>query len=153
MSIDVFLLQHALITLIRVVRHDGFSSQIRHLCSPLKLYVVKSSGRTWSCTSPHEIGCRIKYHNAPGMSIGIRCNQFGKDPKAAACKSSLQGIGVGDTDGNQTPPRGQSSDLYTSIPYEFDFTLQVKTQKTLFGKPQLLQVIWVSKFSSTAWEI
>jgi len=75
------------------------------------------------------------------MSIGIRCNQFGKDPKAAACKSSLQGIGVGDTDGNQTPPRGQSSDLYTSIPYEFDFTLQVKTQKTLFGKPQLLQVI------------
>lgn len=64
---------------------------------------------------------RIKYHNAPGTSIGIRCNQFGRGPKAAACKSSLQGIGIGDTDGNQTPPRGQWSDLYTSIPYELDF--------------------------------
>lgn len=37
---------------------------------------------------------RIKYHNAPSTSIGIRCNQFGRSPKAAACKSSLQGIGV-----------------------------------------------------------
>lgn len=31
--------------------------------------------------------CRIKYHNAPSTSIGIRCNQFGRGPKAAACKS------------------------------------------------------------------
>lgn len=40
-----------------VVRH-GSSSQVRHLC-PLKLYVVKSSGRTWSRTSSHEIGVAV----------------------------------------------------------------------------------------------
>lgn len=39
----------------------------------------------------------IKYHNAAGTSIGIRCNQFGGGPKAAACKSSLRGIGSAGT--------------------------------------------------------
>lgn len=54
----VFLLQCALMTSLHVVRH-GSSSQARHLCSPLKLYVVKSSGRTWLRTSSHEIGVAV----------------------------------------------------------------------------------------------
>lgn len=104
----------------------GSSSQVRHLGSPLKLCVVKSSGRTWTrqpVRASERDRCyrRIKYHNASGTSIGIRCNQFGGGPKAAACKSSLQGISVGDTDGNQTPSRGQWSVPCTSIPYELDF--------------------------------
>jgi hypothetical protein len=59
---------------------------------------------------------RIKYHNAPGASIGIRCNQFGGGPKAAACKSGLRGISLADTDGNQAPLRGRRS----GIPRELD---------------------------------
>lgn len=105
---------------------------------PLKLYIVKSSGRTQTRqprATRSRCCCRIKYHNAPGTSIGIRCNQFGKGPKAVACKSSLQGIGGGNTNENQTPLRGQWSDPYTSIPYEFDFqrTCRVRTRKTLSG--------------------
>lgn len=63
----------------------------------LKLYIVKSSGRAQTRqprATRSRCCCRIKYHNAPGTSIGIRCNQFGKGPKAVACKSSLQGIVV-----------------------------------------------------------
>lgn len=99
---------------------------------PLKLYIVKSSGRTQTRQPRATLSrccCCIKYHNAPGTSIGIRCNQFGRGPKAVVCKSSLQG--GGNTNENQTPLRGQWSDPYTSIPYKFDFQRTARTWKTL----------------------
>lgn len=127
----VFLLHRALMTSCRPARFfvagPSFVSAVETLRRKIERSNVATPARMGSA-----FPSRIKYHNAPGTSIGIRCNQFGRSPKAVACKSSLQGISAGDTGGNQTLLRGQWSDSYTSIPYELDF--QRTCRRCKFGK-------------------
>lgn len=61
-----------------------------------------------------------------------------------ACKSSLQGIGVGNTDGNQTPLRGQIriQAFHTSLIFSGHAANEINS----IGKPQLLQIIRIPNF-------
>lgn len=95
---------------------------------------------------------RIKYRNASGTSIGIRCSQFGRGPKAAACKSSLQSIGIWRHRWKSNAVAWSTvRSVHEHSIRDLTFCGQVagENSKNHFGRPQLLQVTWVRSFFST----
>lgn len=134
-NVDVFLLHRALMTSCRPAWFFVAGPSFVLAVETLRRKIERSN-----LVAPARMGSafpsRIKYHNAPGTSIGIRCNQFGRNPKAVACKSSLQGINAGDTGGNQTPLRGSMVRLINKhsirarFPTRLD-TLEEQTRKSL----------------------